>query len=63
MVIPKAKQIYEDIACHVIADGKQVSPLGISAKRFLEYFDLTEDDIRNYVKDEVLILQLCNNGL
>lgn len=63
MAIPKAKQIYDDIAYRVVADGKQVSPLGISVKRFLEYFDITEDDIRNYVQDEVLILQLCNSNL
>lgn len=33
----KAKKIYDDISEDIVHEGKRISPLGISMKRFLNY--------------------------
>lgn len=58
VAIPKAKLIYGELCDSVKAEGKCVSPLGISVNRLLSYLELTEDNVRDYVKDELELNQL-----
>lgn len=55
MVIPKAKEIQKQIIHTIESEGKKVSPFGIKTTRLLEYLEMSESDIREYVKDENLI--------
>ena len=50
----KAKEVYDAIAREImLSEGKEVAWYGIEIDRVLKYFDMTEQDIRRWAKEEI----------